>query len=92
MKVVGDNRMCMFGGYVPAFGRTVKEATPEQVSDIWRSEDTKALCRTTLKLVNGSLKGFRIFMERAIVATAGSQWTWERIYSITLRKVGHTAL
>jgi hypothetical protein len=89
MKVVGDNRMCMFGGYIPAFGRTVVEATPEQVSNIWRSEDTKALCRTTLKLVNGSLKGFRIFMERA---TTGSLWTWERIYSITLRKVGHTAL
>ena len=87
MKVVG-NRSC---SYIPVSRRTVTEATPEQVSNIWRSEDTKALCRTTLKLVNGSLKGFRIFMEQAVFAT-GSQWAWERINSITLRKVGHTAL
>jgi hypothetical protein len=89
MKVVGNNRS---GSYVRVFDRTVTEATPEQVSNIWKHEDTKALCRTTLKLVNGSLKGFRIFMELAIVAKAGSQWARERIYSITLRKVRHTAL
>ena len=71
--------MCTFSSYIPVFDRTVAEATPEQVSNIWESEDTKALCKTTLKLVNGSLKGFRIFMKLAIVATAGSQWTWERI-------------
>lgn len=87
MKVA---RMCIFSYYAPVFDRTVTEATPEQVSNIWDPEDTKALCRTTLKLVNGSLKGFRIFMELVTVHMAGSQW--EKIYSITLRKVGHTAL
>jgi hypothetical protein len=92
MKVVGDDRMCTFSSYIPVFDRTVADATPEQVSNIWESEDTKALCKTTLKLVNGSLKGFRIFMKLAIVSTAGSQWTWERIYSITLRKAGHCVM
>jgi hypothetical protein len=95
MKVVG--RLCPFNSYVLDVYSTATEATPEQVlssttgGHIWNSEDTKALSRTTLKLVNGSLKGFRIFRQLTYAATERSPWMVERIYSITLRKAEHSA-
>jgi hypothetical protein len=92
LKVAGDNQMIPFSNY------EATEATPEQVlssttlvGSVWNSPDTKALSRTTLKLVNGSLKGFRVFREAVNVAAAGSQWPGGRIYSITFRKIGDTA-
>jgi hypothetical protein len=96
MKVAGR----AFGSHARDCCRVVTEVTPEQVlsststtdaDNIWDSENTKALSRTTLKLVNGSLRGFRIFRELAYVSTARSQWSKEKIYSITLRKARHTA-
>jgi hypothetical protein len=96
MKLVGYNRTNTFSSYAPHSCRMVTEVTPEQVlsststtdvGDIWNSEDTKALSRTTLKLANGSLKGFRIFRELACVPTTRSKWREGMIFSITLRKV-----
>jgi hypothetical protein len=96
MKVVGYG--VSFSKYVLGIYGTATEATPEQVLSsitnpgyVWNNQDTNALSRTTLKLVNGGLKGFRIFRQVANVATKGSPWQVERRYSITLRKVGHTA-
>jgi hypothetical protein len=103
MKVVGSNRMPPFSEYDLAAYGTETEAPPEQMlsnttdpGHIWNSENTKALSRVTLKLVNGNLKGFRIF--RQVANATAERYPWEvgsplevvRIYSITLRKVGHT--
>jgi hypothetical protein len=97
MKVTGNNGMYPFGKMDLDVYGAATEATPEQVlssttdvGHIWNCEDTNALSRTTLKLVNGSLKGFRIFRQVANVAAERSPWQMVRIYSITLRKVGHT--
>jgi hypothetical protein len=97
MKVAGNNGMYPFGKTDLDVYGAATEATPEQVlssttdvGHIWNCEDTNALSRTTLKLVNGSLKGFRIFRQVANVAAERSPWQMVRIYSITLRKVGHT--
>ena len=96
MKVVGYG--FPFSKYDLDIHGTATEATPEQVLSsttdpgyVWNDQSTNALSRTTLKLVNGGLKGFRIFRQVVNVATKGSPWQVERIYSITLRKVGHTA-
>src|ERR1700722_5427626 len=98
MTVVGGkNRTGVFGSDAPFPFRTVGEVTQEQVlsstgvDGIWNSKDTKALSRTALKLVNGSLKGFRIFGESVHACTAKPLGLKGRIYSITLRKVRHTA-
>jgi hypothetical protein len=98
MTVVGGkNRTVVFGSDAPFSFRTVREVTQEQVlsstgvDGIWNSKDTKALSRTALKLVTGSLKGFRIFGESVHACTAKPLWLKGRIYSITLRKVRHTA-
>lgn len=97
MKVVGYGPY-PFSKYDLGIHGTATEATPEQVLSsitdpgyVWNDRDTNALSRTTLKLVNGGLKGFRIFRQVANVATKRVPWQVERIYSITLRKVGHTA-
>lgn len=97
MKVVGYRTLPLSKYDLSIYG-TATEATPEQVlssttdlGHVWNAQEANALSRTTLKLVNGGLKGFRIFRQVADVATKRSPWQVERIYSITLRKVGHTA-